>query len=253
MIFFLLKRAILLCLILYIPKSFSESLMLHNVSMESSLKKNNIFNNNEKLSYSLGVSLGEYVNQSFKKQKKIGITLDKNSILNGVQDAISGDLKLSRQEISVILKELEEKLTNANKVEVEKNSKENLIQGQLYMKNFSKIKGVKKTSSGLFYLIEKEGSGALLTNSTKITVHYKGTLINGVEFDNSYIRGNPVSFVLKDVILGWQEGLKYIKKGGRIKLVIPPHLGYGDREINGIPSNSTLIFDIELLDAINTV
>ncbi|QCI20654.1 FKBP-type peptidyl-prolyl cis-trans isomerase [Buchnera aphidicola (Brachycaudus cardui)] len=252
MIFFLLKRIILLCIILYIPQSFSGAL-LQNIDIQSSLQNNNIFKNNDKLSYSLGVSLGEYVNQSFKKQKKIGITLDKNSILNGVQDAISGNLKLSRQEISVILHELEEKLANANKIQIEKNAKENLVQGELYMKNFSKLKGVNKTSSGLLYLIEKEGHGEVLTNNTKITVHYKGMLINGIEFDNSYIRGNPISLMLKDVIIGWQEGLKHIKKGGKIKLIIPPHLAYGDRVVNGIPSNSTLIFDIELLDAINTV
>ena len=191
------------------------------------------------------------MNQSFETQKKIGIKLDKENLLKGVQDAISGNLKLSHQEISVILKELEEKLKNANKIQFAKSAKENFMKGEVYMKNFSKIKGVKKTSSGLLYLVEKEGEGEILTNDTKITVHYIGKLIDGIEFDNSYKRGKPVSLVLKDVILGWQEGLKYIKKGGKVKLVIPPHLGYGERGVNGIPSNSTLIFDIELLDVIN--
>jgi len=252
MIFFFLKRIILLFIILYVPKSFSLSVPSSDIYLQShSVIKNKLPNKNEKLGYAIGVSLGNYVNQYFDQQKKIGVELDKNSILKGIKDAISGDLKLSHQEISVILKELSDKLKNATKIQFEKNAKENFIQGQLYMKSFSKIKGVKKTSSGLLYLLEREGEGEELINDTKITVHYKGTLINGVEFDNSYKRGKPVSLMLKDVILGWQEGLKYIKKGGKIKLVIPPHLAYGAEEVNGIPSNSTLIFDIELLDVVN--
>lgn len=241
-------------IILFVPKSFSESLSDVYLQSHSKIKNTFIFkNSNEKLGYALGVSLGNYVNQSFEKQKKIGIELDKYSLLKGVQDAISGNLKLSHQEISSILKDLEEKLNNATKIQFERNAKENSIQGELYMKNFYKLKGVKKTSTGLLYLVEKEGSGEKLTNNTKITVHYKGQFINGIEFDNSYIRGKPISLILKDVILGWQEGLKYIKKGGKIKLVIPPHLGYGEKDVNGIPGNSTLIFDIELLDVVNTI
>jgi FKBP-type peptidyl-prolyl cis-trans isomerase FkpA len=254
MIFFPFKRIILLFIILCIPKSFS--VPLSNIYSQSHSNIKNIFkfkNNNEKLGYALGVSLGNYVNQSFEKQKKIGINLDKYSLVKGIKDAISGDLKLSHHEISTILKNLEEKLNYATKVQFGKNIKENFIQGELYMKNFSKVKGVKKTSSGLLYLVEKEGTGEILKKNTKITVHYQGKFINGVEFDNSYKRGKPISFILKDVILGWQEGIKYIKKGGKIKLVIPPHLGYGEREVNGIPGNSTLIFDIELLDVVNTV
>lgn len=254
MIFVILKKIILLCMILYAPKSFSESISLNNINFHSQTEIKNSFRNiDDKLGYALGVSLGNYVNQSFEKQKKIGINLDKNSLLKGVQDAISGNLQLSHQEISSMLMQLEEKLKNATKIQMEKNAKENFVKGELYMKNFSKQKGVNKTSSGLLYLIEKTGEGEKLTNNTKITVHYKGTLINGVEFDNSYKRGEPVSLTLKDVILGWQEGLKYIKKGGKIKLVIPPNLGYGEQGISSIPGNSTLIFDIELLDVANTV
>ncbi len=254
MIFFLLKKIILLCIILYVPKSFSETVTFPNFHTESHSEIKNTFkNNNEKLGYALGVSLGNYINQSFEKQKKIGVHLDKDSLLKGVKDAISGNLKLSHKEISLTLEILEEKLKYATKIQLEKNAKENLIQGKLYMKNFSELKGVKKTSSGLLYLLEKKGEGEKLTNNTKITVHYKGALINGVEFDNSYARGQPISLMLKDVILGWQEGLKYIKKGGKIKLIIPPNLGYGEKEVNGIPGNSTLVFDIELLDVVNPV
>ncbi|ADP66337.1 FKBP-type peptidyl-prolyl cis-trans isomerase [Buchnera aphidicola] len=254
MIFFIFKRIILFLMILYVPKSFSISAPISDIHLQSVLETNNTFhNNNEKLGYILGLSFGNYVNQTFEKQKKIGIELDRNSLLKGIQDAISGNLKLSHQDISSGLKELEKKLKHATKIQLKKNAKENFIQGELYMKNFSKLKGVKKTSSGLLYLLERAGEGEALKDETKITVHYKGTLINGLEFDNSYKRGRPVSLRLKDVILGWKEGLKYIKKGGKIKLVIPPNLAYGTEEVNGIPANSTLIFDIELLDVVNGV
>ncbi|MBU5562641.1 FKBP-type peptidyl-prolyl cis-trans isomerase, partial [Escherichia sp. S69_ASV_4] len=81
-----------------------------------------------------------------------------------------------------------------------------------------------------------------------VVVNYKGTLIDGKEFDNSYTRGEPLSFRLDGVIPGWTEGLKNIKKGGKIKLVIPPELAYGKAGVPGIPPNSTLVFDVELLD-----
>ncbi|CAL4325859.1 FKBP-type peptidyl-prolyl cis-trans isomerase [Buchnera aphidicola] len=251
MIFFLLKRILLLYLIFFIPISFSENLPFLNIQSYSE-KKEFFKNDNEKVGYSLGVSLGDYVNQSFQRQKDIGIKLDKKSILLGVKDAISGDLKLSKHEISMILKKLEDKIKRITEIQIKKNEKENLVQGQLYMKKFSEVEGVNKTPSGLLYVIEKIGDGQEeVNNNTEITVHYKGSLINGIEFDNSYKRGQPIKIMLKDVILGWQEGLKYIKKGGKIKLIIPPELGYGNNKINGIPGNSTLIFDIELLDIKN--
>ncbi|QIQ41528.1 MAG: FKBP-type peptidyl-prolyl cis-trans isomerase [Buchnera aphidicola (Aphis urticata)] len=250
MISFLLKRIMFLFLIFYIPSVSSETQL--NPKMQSYSENKKIFKNeNEKIGYALGVSLGNYVNQSFEKQKKLGIQLDKYSLLSGIEDAISNDLKLSNQEISEILEKLEKKLKNATKIQIENNEKENLIQGQLYMKKFSDIQGAHKTQSGLMYIIEKPGAGEEIKENTEITVHYKGFFINGVEFDNSYHRGKPVVFILKDVILGWQEGLKYIKKGGRIRLVIPPSLGYGNTALNGIPGNSTLVFDIELIDVKN--
>jgi len=248
---FLLKKIAFLCLFFFIPKVFSEDLPSFHIS--SHLEKKEFFkNDNEKIGYSLGVSLGNYVNQSFERQKKMGIKLDKYNLLLGVQDAISGNLKLSRTEISTILQKLENSIKEATKNQLEKNEKENLIQGKVYMNKFSKMKDVQKTSSGLLYVIEKLGEGKeIIQQSTEVTVHYKGSLINGVEFDNSYKRGKPIKITLKDVILGWQEGLKYIKKGGKIKLIIPPELGYGNNRINGIPANSILIFDIELLDVTN--
>ncbi|QCI24565.1 FKBP-type peptidyl-prolyl cis-trans isomerase [Buchnera aphidicola (Muscaphis stroyani)] len=249
MFFFLLKRIMFLCIIIYTPQSFSALASLPNIPVQSYLDmKDKFHNNNDKLSYSLGVSLGNYINQSSEKQKKIGIILNKKCILLGVQDSILNKLKLSNQEIISILQSFEEQVNNKKKIEFKKEAEDNLSQGTLYINKFSRMKNVIKTSSGLLYAIEKRGEGEKVQDNSKITVHYKGTFIDGKEFDNSYKKKQPLSLFLKDVIFGWQEGLKYIHKGGKIKLIIPPYLAYGEQGTNNIPSNSTVIFDIELLD-----
>ena len=102
-------------------------------------------------------------------------------------------------------------------------------------------------SSGLFYTIINEGSGNSPSLCASVTVKYKGTLLNGTVFDES--AGNT-SFILKNLIVGWQKGIPLIKKGGKIKLYVPPSLGYGSASQSGIPGNSTLIFDIDLVGVV---
>jgi len=131
---------------------------------------------------------------------------------------------------------------------MEKDAADNEAKGKVYREKFAKEKGVKTSSTGLVYKVEKEGTGAAPKDSDTVVVNYKGTLIDGKEFDNSYTRGEPLSFRLDGVIPGWTEGLKNIKKGGKIQLVIPPDLAYGKTGVPGIPANSTLVFDVELLD-----
>ncbi len=175
---------------------------------------NSAFKNNDQQSaYALGASLGRYMDNSLKEQEKLGIKLDKDQLIAGVQDA-----------------------------------KENADKGAKYRDTFAKEKGVKKTASGLLYKVENAGTGDAPKDSDTVVVNYKGTLADGTEFDNSYKRGEPLSFRLDGVIPGWTEGLKQIKKGGKITLVIPPELAYGKAGVPGIPANSTLIFDVELLD-----
>ena len=139
-------------------------------------------------------------------------------------------------------------MKGAAQAKVEKDATENEAKGKAFRDKFAKEKGVKTSSTGLLYKVEKEGTGAAPKESDTVVVNYKGTLIDGQEFDNSYKRGEPLSFRLDGVIPGWTEGLKNIKKGGKIKLVIPPELAYGKNGVPGIPANSTLVFDVELLD-----
>lgn len=211
--------------------------------------KNSAFqNDNQQSAYALGASLGRYMENSLKEQEKLGIALDKQQLISGVQDAFAGKSKLSDQEIEQTLQSFETRVKSAAQAKMEKDAKENTEKGNAFAAKFAKEKGVKKTESGLLYQVEKEGSGAAPKDSDTVVVNYKGTLIDGTEFDNSYTRGEPLSFRLDGVIPGWTEGLKHVKKGGKIKLVIPPQLAYGKNGVPGIPANSTLVFDVELLD-----
>ncbi|ELY6211444.1 FKBP-type peptidyl-prolyl cis-trans isomerase [Cronobacter dublinensis] len=205
-------------------------------------------NDDQKSAYALGASLGRYMENSLKEQEKLGIKLDKNQLIAGVQDAFADKSKLSDQEIEQTLQAFETRVKGAAQAKVEKDATENETKGKAYREKFAKEKGVKTSSTGLLYKVEKEGTGAAPKESDTVVVNYKGTLIDGQEFDNSYKRGEPLSFRLDGVIPGWTEGLKNIKKGGKIKLVIPPELAYGKNGVPGIPANSTLVFDVELLD-----
>lgn len=211
--------------------------------------KNAAFKNDDQQSaYALGASLGRYMENSLKEQEKLGVTLDKQQLISGVQDAFAGKSKLSDQEIEQTLQVFEGRVKGAAQAKMEKDAKANSEKGEAFAAKFAKEKGVKKTDSGLLYQVEKEGTGSVPTDSDTVVVNYKGTLIDGTEFDNSYTRGEPLSFRLDGVIPGWTEGLKHVKKGGKIKLVIPPDLAYGKNGVPGIPPNSTLVFDVELLD-----
>lgn len=169
-------------------------------------------------------------------------------MIAGVQDAFAQKSKLSDQEIEQTLQAFEARVKTAAQAKMEKDAADNDAKGKEYREKFAKEKDVKTSSTGLVYKVEKAGTGEAPKDSDTVVVNYKGTLIDGKEFDNSYTRGEPLSFQLDGVIPGWTEGLKYIKKGGKIKLVIPPTLAYGKNGVPGIPPNSTLVFDVELLD-----
>lgn len=205
-------------------------------------------NDDQKSAYALGASLGRYMENSLKEQEKLGIKLDKDQLIAGVQDAFADKSKLSDQEIEQTLQAFETRVKTSAQEKMEKDALENETKGKAYRDAFAKEKGAKTSSTGLVYQVEKEGTGDAPKDSDTVVVNYKGTLIDGKEFDNSYTRGEPLSFRLDGVIPGWTEGLKNIKKGGKIKLVIPPELAYGKNGVPGIPANSTLVFSVELLD-----
>ncbi len=136
-------------------------------------------------------------------------------------------------------------LTGAADSLADRNQKE----GDAFLAANAKKPGVKTLPSGLQYLVIKEGTGKRPAATDAVTVHYRGTLIDGTtEFDSSYKRGQPATFPLNQVIKGWTEGVQLMKEGAKYKFFIPPHLAYGPRGAgNIIGPNETLIFEVELL------
>lgn len=124
----------------------------------------------------------------------------------------------------------------------------NLKAGEKFLEENGKRPGVVVLASGLQYEIITEGTGPKPKATNKVTCHYHGTLIDGTVFDSSVQRGQPATFPLNMVIKGWTEGLQLMTEGSKWRFFIPPHLGYGDRQVSAqIGANSTLIFEVELL------
>ncbi len=124
-----------------------------------------------------------------------------------------------------------------------------LEKGEAFLKENATKEGVKATASGLQYKVLKEGEGKSPKATDTVVVNYKGTLIDGKEFDSSYKRGEPATFPLNRVIPGWTEGVQLMKEGGKCQFTIPSKLAYGERGTPGgpIPPNATLVFEIELI------
>jgi FKBP-type peptidyl-prolyl cis-trans isomerase FklB len=193
----------------------------------------------DKVSYSVGLSVGS----NFKKQ---GQDLNPDAVLAGLKDALSGKPPaLSEKEMQETMEAWNKQMEDKQKAAGEKNAADGV---KFLAENKSKS-GVKTTASGLQYKVIKEGTGAQPKATDTVTVNYRGTLINGTEFDSSYKRGQPATFPVSGVIKGWTEALQLMKTGSKYQLFIPSSLAYGERAISAdIASNSTLIFEVELLD-----
>ncbi len=130
-------------------------------------------------------------------------------------------------------------------------AEENLKAGLTFLEENKNKEGVIALPSGLQYLVLREGTGAYPTATSKVTCHYHGTTIDGTVFDSSVQRGQPATFPLSQVIAGWTEGVQLMNKDSKFRFFIPPHLAYGNKQAGRfIAPNSTLIFDVELLEII---
>jgi FKBP-type peptidyl-prolyl cis-trans isomerase FklB len=192
----------------------------------------------DKFSYSIGVNIGSNLS-------KQNIPVNPDAITAGIKDAIAGKPQLTPDQIKEVMATFEKDMEQKQKAAGEKNASE----GTKFLEENKKKEGVKTTGSGLQYKALKQGTGAQPKESDTVTVNYRGTLINGTEFDSSYKRGQAATFPLSGVIKGWTEGLQLMKVGSKYQLFVPPNLGYGDRAVGpDISPNSTLIFEVELLD-----
>ena len=198
-------------------------------------KKASLKSEEDKKSYSMGYLLGNNI-------KRMENNLIVNAFLDGMKDSLNNKKSIINQDKLI---ENKKQLSQSNNQKGE----QNMIEGQKFLAENSKKEGVKVTNSGLQYEVLKEGSGNKPLSTDTVEVHYRGTLINGTEFDSSYKRNKSTSFPLNRVIKGWTEGVQLMKQGSKYKFFIPSELGYGSQGGGGvIPPNATLIFEVELLN-----
>ncbi|MCB0351680.1 MAG: FKBP-type peptidyl-prolyl cis-trans isomerase [Bdellovibrionales bacterium] len=188
-------------------------------------------------SYAIGVQIAK----NLKDQK---IDLDTKAFAAAVKDVTSGkEPQITEENRIAALRKMSEGLREKDNAA----ATENLKKGEAYLAENKAKEGVKVTDSGLQYEVISEGKGAKPKASDTVEVHYRGTLIDGKEFDSSYARNQPAQFPVKGVIPGWTEALQLMKTGSKYKLTIPANLAYGERGNPSIPGNSVLVFEVELL------
>ncbi len=192
----------------------------------------------DKVSYSIGLNIG----LNLKKQN---VSINPDTLVLGLKDALAGKPQMTDEQVKETMTAFEKEMIDKQKAAGVKNGAD----GEKFLAENKKKEGVKTTASGLQYKVVKEGSGAQPKEKDTVMANYRGTLIDGTEFDSSYTRGQPATFPVSGVIKGWTEALQIMKVGSKYQLFIPANLAYGERAMGpDIGPNSTLIFEVELLD-----
>ena len=196
----------------------------------------------DKVSYSIGLDIGT----NFKRQS---VDLDSKALAAGIADGLSGGKPLlTEDEVRKVLAQFQQQMAAKAQQAAQQLAEKNQKAGEAFLAENKKKKGVITLPSGLQYQVIKEGTGKIPKATDTVTTHYRGTLIDGTEFDSSYKRGEPASFQVNGVIKGWTEALQLMKVGSKWQLFIPSNLAYGPQGAGQvIGPNATLIFEIELL------
>lgn len=201
----------------------------------------------KKAAYSLGYRTGEQMQGRME-----GIDLD--AFLAGMRSGAVGEegkALMSSEDMDAAITAFQQKKMEEQEAEMAREADENLAAGAAYRSTHAEQEGVKVTDSGLQYEVLASGTGASPKAEDTVVAHYHGTLIDGTVFDSSVDRGEPATFPLNRVIQGWQEALPMMKVGDKWRIVLPPHLAYGEQGAGGvIGPNATLIFEVELKDIV---
>lgn len=222
-----LKLIVALCIVFFVTQvSAEEKLMLKDQK--------------DKVSYSIGVNIG-------KNLKKQSIDVNTDAFARGLKDALSGsDTLMTEQEINETMTAFQKEMMARQAERLKKLGEKNEKEGEAFLAENKKKEGVITLPSGLQYKVIKEGTGETPTLNDTVTIQYRGTLIDGTEFDSSH--GQPATFRVNGVIPGLSEALQLMKTGSKWQLFIPSKLAYGNREVGrDIGPNTTLVFEVELL------
>lgn len=203
----------------------------------------------QKQAYGLGASIGMFTQRNLSEQDKLGLTLDQALILRGFKDSLAGNSVIEKEEIQALMMNLEQTMKAKQKEVAKQAADASMAEGKKFLEENAKKEGVQVTESGIQYEVITAAEGEKPQATDTVKVHYKGTFLNGEEFDSSYSRNQPAVFPLNRVIAGWTEGVQLMSVGSKFKFTIPSELAYGE---NGnpprIPGNSVLQFEIELLE-----
>ncbi len=228
-------------------KFISRALVVGLISMGSIRESQalDLTTDEDKVSYTLGRMLGEDL-------KRSDSTVNSVILAQGVDEALKGTpSKVDDQERQRVMVAYQKAASGRLADKIKKQGEENLKIGKEFLEQNAKKEGVKSTPSGLQYKVIKEGSGANPKATDIVKVNYRGTLIDGTEFDSSYKRNQAAEFGLNQVIKGWTEGLQLMKPGSKYQFFIPADLAYGDQARGGpIGPNQTLIFEVEFLEVV---
>jgi FKBP-type peptidyl-prolyl cis-trans isomerase FklB len=213
------------------------------VTAVSGQEKSALKDTKDKVSYSIGLDIGSTL-------KKQNIDVNSDTLVAGLKDALSGAKpQLTEEQIKETMTSFSQELRQKQQAAMQEATQKNSATGEKFLAENKKKPGVKTTTSGLQYKVLKEGAGPSPKETDTVVTNYRGTLINGTEFDSSYKRKEPVTFPVNGVIKGWTEALQMMKKGAKYQLFVPADLAYGARGAGqDIGPNETLIFEVELLD-----
>jgi FKBP-type peptidyl-prolyl cis-trans isomerase FklB len=203
----------------------------------------------EKFSYALGMNIGTGLGNQLKNQS---VEVDWNLVIQGLKDSSSGaKTRLTEAEMKTVLTEVQTEVSKQQHEKTEQAKAKNKTEGEAFLAANKAKDGVVTLPSGLQYKILTAGTGPKPAASDSVVCNYRGTLINGTEFDSSYKRGQPATFGVGQVIKGWTEALQLMPVGSKWQLFIPSSLAYGERGPGEIGPNATLIFEVELMSIVD--
>ncbi len=195
-----------------------------------------------KLSYAVGYQFGADL-------KERGVQIDINGVIRALQDGFAGkEVAYPREQLAEQMDILENKLRTEAEAKFKKLSADNKAASDKFMAENRAKKGIVALPSGIQYRVIEEGNGARPTAKSEVTVHYRGSLPNGFEFDSSFARGVPAKFQVDQVLKGWQEVLPLMRVGDHWTIFLPPEQAYGERGPRPIGPNQALVFDIKLVE-----
>ncbi len=217
----------------------------------------NLEDQDTKVAYAIGSSAGKAMARNLATLDGTDISIDSEVLIRGFGEGVREASVLDDKAIQEAMNDFRSRVNEAmqakreeEQAEQAKVAGENIAKGAAHLEANKAKEGVVTLESGLQYKVLTEGKGKKPTSSDRVKVHYKGTLIDGTQFDSSYDRGQPATFGVTQVIKGWTEALQLMSEGSKWQLTIPSDLAYGEAPRPKIPGNSVLLFDVELLEVV---